>query len=85
MTAIELREIRDRLAEHRHGRLDNEPRQHGATEAIQHAGIEKRPAHEAVGAADELGDLDFGAPIEYFQPDPVTPGLMGSASTGQSF
>ncbi len=51
---------------------DDRPRQQRAAEAVQNTGVEKRPTHKAVRAADQLGDFDLRPPIQDFEPDRVS-------------
>ena len=50
--------------EHADGACGDPPREERASQTVENARIEKRPAHETIGAADDLGYLDLAAPIE---------------------
>src|SRR2546421_3314504 len=61
----------DLVVEQRERRIDQPERNGPARQPLQQARVIERPAHKAVGGAEELRDLDLVALREDLQPDGV--------------
>ncbi len=69
--AVQPRQGRHRLGQHHDDERDDSPGEQRAAEAVEDPGIQERPAHERVRAADQLGDLDLGAAAGDLQTDGI--------------